>query len=1318
MGSKQRQTGAGRRAGFAVVLGVSAVMGVCGLAVGVSHAQGAGAGGAGGVDAEPSATMLRFPAVSDSRIAFVYAGGIWTAPRSGGTAIPIALPTGTTALPKFSPDGKTIAFVGNYDGGRDIYTVPVEGGLPTRVTHHPGAEALAQWGKDGRLVFMTSGLTGGLGRQSQLFTVPATGGLPEQLPMPYAGFGTISQDGEWVVFSPHSTDNRTWKRYRGGMATDLWVMNLKSKETRKITDWEGTDTLPMWGYRQASKTVYYLSDAGPEHRLNIWSFDLESGERKQITTFKDDDVRWPSIGPGPQQERGRGEIVFQLGARLMLLDLDSRESRQVRVTIPGARPKLRPQLEDASDTLYSTSISPTGKRVALVGRGDIWSVPVKDGVARNLSRTNDQFERDATWSPDGRWIAYFSDASGEYELWVRPSDARPEAKKDDEAKGEKGDKAEGDAATPASDAPAGPTEPVKLSNLGAGFRQNLSWSPDSKHVVFNDQKGNISLASLKIEGGTITAEIKTIDKDPWDDGLSMSWSHDSNWLAYVRSDEGTSHGRVWLYNVASGEKTAVTSAMFSAGSPAFDRKGEFLYYVSRNEYTTPMYGDSDGDTSWIYGGTQRINMVPLRTDIKSPLVSLSDEEEIKAEKKADKKPEKKEEKKEERKPDEAAADDGVRGVWSGTAENIPNAPGPMEFTLRVRVDAEGKVSGSLTSPHGTGTISGTYDKASGQLTISATVNGQQVSLSATVKDGAFTGTWSTGGASGPFKGTRTGNDPGTDEPAKADEAKAGKEDKKPLKIDLEGFEARAVRLPIAAGVYYGLSVSHDGKLIYVQGAVRGSGGKTAIKIFDPKDDAKEEKVVVSDVGGYELSADGKKMLIRRGNRVQVIDAAAGGGKAQDVSLSGLRVQVDPRAEWRQIFSDAWRLQRDYFYVENMHGVDWTGMRQHYGAMIEDAASREDVQYIIAEMISELNIGHAYVQAPGDVGPQPETIGVGLLGCDFELVKGDAGAAYKITRVIEGATWDTDARSPLSQAVDPVTGKPAPVKAGEFLLAVNGVPLDTSKDPWAALVGMTERPTLLTVGTNPALGAGTREVLVTPVGSDSTLRFRWWVERNRAYVHEKSGGKIGYIYVPNTGIDGQNELVRLYWGQRDRAGLIIDERWNGGGQIPTRFIELLNRPVTNYWARRGLQDWTWPPDSAQGHKAMLINGLAGSGGDMFPWLFKAGRLGKLIGTRTWGGLVGISGNPRFIDGGSMTVPTFGFYEKDGTWGVEGHGTDPDIEVIDDPGKMVMREDGWHADPQLDAAITHLMGEIDARPYVRPARPADPDRKGMGLPEADR
>jgi len=1278
---------------------------------------------------EPHAGMLRWPAISKDQIAFSYANDLWVAPKAGGVARPVTTVPGQESLPRFNADGSVLAFVGNYDGNRDLYTIPVSGGVATRITHHPASETLAGWTPDGQLLFMSNGLAG-LARQTQLFTVPATGGLPTKLPVPYAGFGSISPDGQWLAYTLHSTDTRTWKRYRGGMATDVWLFNLKDSTSRRATDWEGTDTIPMWVPGGDGSTVYYLSDNGPEHRLNIWAYTVAGGQKRQVTKYAEDDVRWPSIGPGDANQGGKnkGEIIFQLGAELRVLDLASEKDRTVKITIPGDRPRIRAKSVDPAKNLGGASISPSGKRVVIEARGDLYSVPAKEGVTRALTSTNGIAERDPSWSPDGKWIAYFSDETGENELWVRASDAKPakdedkkdDAKKDDEGADKKPDakpdakpeqkddaKSAPDAKTePKSESKPEPKpEPRKLTSLGAGYRFGPTWSPDSRHIAFSDQNGRLYLTEL--ESGKTTE----LDKDPNMNRPDLSWSSDSQWLAYSRSDEDNTQGTIWIANVKDGAKRRVTDPMFNSGSPAFDRKGDYLFFASNRVINNPTY--SDIDESFIYANTSMIYMVPLNKDAKNPNLPKDDEESIKKDdkKKGDKDDAKKEgqdsgKKDESKTSQKAQADDGVSGTWSCTAKGLPQAPDGLPFTLTLKIKPDGTVDGRVSALMGDAGISGSYDKASGAITITLAMNGQQATLKGTLKDGKATGTWSAGETGGEWSGSResSGGAGGSDE-SSGKEGKASKKDEsKPVKVDLDGFEHRAIPLAITPGQFGAMAVADGEKLIYVRSGARGAGVESGIKVISYKGDEPKEESVTSG-GGFDLSADGKKLLVRHGSALSIVEPSAG-GKSQSVSTAGVRATVNPRDEWNQIFTDAWRIMRDYFYEPSMHGLDWKKTGEHYRAMLADAASREDVNWIISEMISELNIGHAYLQGQGDVEDSVPAVGVGLLGCDFELIKGDAGSAYRIAKIYEGAPWDADARGPLSQpGVD--------VNVGDYLLAVNGVKVDTTQDPWAAFVGTSGRTTSLTVNADPVMNGKEREVVLKPVAGETNLRYRAWIERKRAYVEQKSSGRIGYIYVPNTGTDGQSDLFRQFYGQRAKAALIIDDRWNGGGQIPTRFIELLNRPRTNYWARRDGKDGPWPPDSHQGPKAMLINGLAGSGGDMFPWLFRFNKLGPLIGTRTWGGLVGISGNPGFVDGGSISVPTFGFYKKDGTWGVEGHGVDPDIEVIDDPAKMV--GDG---DPQLDKAIDVLLAEIEKNPYVPPKRPASPDRRGMGIPPEQR
>ncbi|MFM7134303.1 MAG: S41 family peptidase, partial [Planctomycetota bacterium] len=636
---------------------------------------------------------------------------------------------------------------------------------------------------------------------------------------------------------------------------------------------------------------------------------------------------------------------------------------------------------------------------------------------------------------------------------------------------------------------------------------------------------------------------------------------------------------------------------------------------------------------------------------------------------------------------------GATGVWKCS---VKMGELTVDFTMDLTASEGGGVKGTVTSRMGTGEVSGTFDAATGALKLSGKVGPTNFEMDLKIDGDAISGTASAAGADGAMVTSAVSGSRQKAEGAKEGDQK--KDAKKDVVIDLDGFEARAVRLPAAPGSFGSLGFNDRNELL--------SGRDGSVRILDLTEKNPTEKTGVTGTR-FDVSADGKKLLM--GGRGGASIAGSGAGAtAKPIVASPMFVEVDPRAERAQILHDVYRIFRDYFYEPTMHGVDWNAMHAKYEAMLPAVVTREDLNYLIAEMISELNVGHAYLQGPGDVETAP-TRTVGLLGADFAhafLDDGTRANAWKLVRFVGGAAHDSDARSPLA-------AQGLGVKEGDYLLAVNGEPVDPSKDPWMPFVGLAGKNTVLTVSSKPTMDKDAKDIVVVPISGEDELRYRDWIESKRRRVEELSGGKIGYIYVPNTGVDGQTDLVRQFYGQRMKPALLIDERWNGGGQIPTRFIELLNRPVTNYWARRDARDGAWPPDGHRGPKAMLANGLAGSGGDMFPWLFQHNKLGPVIGTRTWGGLVGISGNPSLLDGGTIAVPTFGFYETDGTWGVEGHGIDPDIVVIDDPAKM---KDG--GDPQLETAVEWLLKEIATNGYKPVPQPASPDRSKMGLPESDR
>lgn len=1214
--------------------------------------------------------MFRYPDVGKDHILFVYANDIWVVDRKGGTARPVASPAGQEQHPKFSPDEQSIAFVGNYEGDRDLYTVDAQGGVPYRVTHHPGNERLLDWTPDGSLLFSFNGLSGNPAHQ-KLYTVNSTGGIPDSTPVPYGATGSVSPDGQWLAYTPNSRDNRTWKRYQGGLATDIWLFNLNTNESRKVTDWAGTDTIPMWH----KDKVYYLSDNGEEARLNIWRYDPNKDSHEQITHFTDNDVKFPSMGPA---DASRGEIVFQLGTQIHLLNLSSKKSKPVEIIIPGSLESLRPKTVDASSLIQSGGISSTGKRVVAEGRGDIWTAPVENGAVRQLTNTSGASERLPTWSPDGRWIAYFSDGDGDYELYITQSDGKGETR--------------------------------QLTDGNQTYFMQASWSPDSKTIYTVDKSGVMNLIDVE------TAEVTHFDTEPLASQPTISWSHDSRWISYSRAIEGSLSQAIWIYDTETGDLQQVTSGFFNDSSPAFSRKGDYLFYTSNRDFTSPQY--EDVGSTFVYTNTGRLLAVPLNTDVEAPNLLESDDEswedeaEDDADTDSDEGADEKNASDDDEGDEEASYLDGydtehpLWGKWDGTASGFAALGMPTDeiaFSLLIIVDDEGNIMGQSESMGETDDLGDVvkWDADAGSLYMESTDNGMTIIQNATVNGDEMTGTWEIKqmGMSGSWTANRSSTDVSEEE--LGDIVSESGEASETVEIDFEDFENRAFDLGVDSGNFGNLESNDKGELLYI----RANNAGASLKIIDVTADEPSEKTVLGMAFGFDISGDGKKLVAQTPGGFAVVDAKPG-QTAKPLKFK-LRKTVNLREEWRELVTDAWRRQRDFFYVKNMHGVDWDGVLAHYLPMVDDAVSREDVAYIIGELIGELNIGHSY-SFGGDFDGQPNE-NVGLLGADFEVASSDERSGFKISKIYRGAPWDTDATGPLTQYG-------LGVAEGDIITSVNGNAVDTSVDPWASFLGLAGTPTTLTIisaleGDEETVNE--REITIKPIGSETNLRYRAWVEANRKYVDEASDGKIGYIYVPNTGVQGQNELFRQFYGQTSKEALMIDERWNGGGQIPNRFIELLNRPRTNYWYRRDGADWPWPFDSHQGPKAMLINGNAGSGGDMFPWLFKHHGLGKLIGTRTWGGLVGISGVPPLIDGGAVTVPNFGFYELDGTWGIEGHGVDADIVVEADPELML---DG--ADPQLDVAVEHLLSEIKANGYHAPSRPTPPDRSGIGITDQDK
>lgn len=1089
----------------------------------------------------PDAVLLRTPDVSDTQIVFQYGGDLWLAGREGGTAARLTSAAGSETLPKFSPDGSKVAFVADYDGNTDIYVIDAAGGAPLRVTFHPGREVLCSWHPDGQSLLYFSSEISGIARAPRILRVPATGGNAEPLPIPYGAFGSIDATGTWLAYTPLTREGRTWRRYRGGMAQDIWLFNLTTNESRRVTNDPGTDRLPMWN----GDKLIFLSDRGQKGIANFYEFDPATGETKALTNLAASGARFPSIGPR--------DIVFEQGGGLFRYVLESGAIERVRVAIPGDRPALRPIARDVSSRATNVVLSKSGKRVALEARGEIFSVPVEEGITRNLTRTSGVAERNPSLSPDGAWVAYWSDRSGEYELTLRHADGSSF-----EGADENGER--------------------RITATGRNWKGEPSWSPDGETIAWSNHNGEMYL--VDVDAGLNAAPVLFGEaKNPG--YAEFSWSPDSNWITWSTESTQTRLDSLYLYDVANKTRHEITSGLFDDSEPVFSRDGKWLFFHSSRTFT-PAYADLDA--TWIYEDTRRLMGIPLTADVEIPWAPKNVEEDV----------------------DEPDGDDA-------DADEDPE-------------------------------------------------DGDESAEDSDAEDGDADG-------------------------SDSDEEE---DDDEPIEIDFDGLEERVLVLPVDSGIAGGL-VGLDGAVLFTRPTDDGM----ALHHFDLAKHEDGSKEVLGSVQTYSLSHDGTKLLVNADGKWGVVDPAPGQKLEDTLDLGGVRGRFDQREEWPQMIRDVHRLYRDWFYDENMHGVDWDGQRDRALAAIPDATSRADVHFLIGEMLSELNVGHAYNRRPpGGFGSTPNVAPVGLLGADWKPTDG----GFELVRVL-GSPTETDGRGPLHGEAEP----------GDLLVAIDGVAVDSTRSVHEHLMGSAGRTTALTFRRD----GEEREVIVKPIGSERALRYRDWVAAKREYVHKATDGRIGYVHVPSTGIDGQNELYRQFMAERGRDALIIDERWNSGGQIPTRFIELLARRPTNAWAMRDGKNFEWPQTYHDGPKVMLINHSAGSGGDAFPWYFRQLGLGKLIGTRTWGGLVGIGSNPALVDGASPSVPTFGFYKLDGTWGVEGHGVDPDIEVIDDPAQMVNGED-----PQLERALAELRGEMETWEYARPTRPASPNRSGAGIPAADR
>jgi tricorn protease len=1090
----------------------------------------------------PEGRLMRFADIYKDKIVFSSGGDLWLVASSGGVARRITTDPGLELFPKFSPDGKWIAFTAQYDGNFNVYVLPADGGEPKQLTFEPDVAPVPErmgpnnqvinWLPDGQHILFLSRRDTFNDWFGRLFSISIEGGLPERLPIDKGGLTSFSPDGTKIAYNRIFRNFRTWKRYTGGMAQDIAIYDLKNQTYERITDYPGTDTYPMWH----GDTIYFGSDRGPEHRINIYSYSLKSKQTKQLTDFKDYDVDWPSLGPD--------SIVFSNGGYLYTFDLKSQKAKKLTVYLPGDRNLARPHWANVARYVTDFDISPEGNRAVLTARGDIFTVPAKDGSIRNLTQTPGIREKYAAWSPDGKWIAYLSDRSGEDEIYITPQD--------------------------------GMGKETRITTDGKMSRMPPVWSPDSKKLLFADKDVRLFYVDVDQKIPVL------IDQGKYSDITEYVWAPDSKWVAYSKQEENN-NSTINLYSLADKKITPVTTSFNSSGTPSFDPGGKYLFFLSQRDYNEVL---GVYDFEFANPKATRVYLVTLRADLPSPFAPQSDE--------AGKKP---------------------------------------------------------------------------------------------------------------------------DEPADKDQGKSREKDKKEaedvarnFRIDLAGIENRVVAVPMPPANIMRLQAGKNG-VYYSTGPVRGLSGplpgeQPAIHVYDLKE--RKDNVLLPGAAAFTLSFDGSKLLYAgsraggdgdddedagpRSRTYGIIDAkpSAAPHKVGDgaLSLSSLDMRIDPRAEWKQMFNEAWRQERDFFFTASMNGVDWPKERDRYAALLPYAANRYDITYLLGEMLGELANSHTYTGG-GDY-PNLHPVNLGLLAVDYELDA--ASGLYRFKKIYPGENWDAGLRSPLTEPG-------VVVKEGDYLIAVNGRELKAPQAPSELFVNTADENVTLTVNSQPT-ATGARNVVVKPISSEYELRQLDMVSTNRHKVDQATGGRVGYIYIPDMGGGGLNEFVKQFFPQVRKEGLILDVRYNGGGFVDQLIFERLRRILAGMDSARNFASGTIPDVVFNGSMAAITNAYAASDGDIFSYYFKKYHLGPLIGMRTWGGVRGIRGYVPLLDGGYITRPEFSVYGLDSKWVIENYGVAPDIEIDNTP-DLVMKGQ----DPQLEKAIEVVMKAIKEHPKHLPPRPAD-------------
>ena len=1067
--------------------------------------------------------LLRQPSISSTHVAFVYAGDIWVSDFTNKKTTRITSTGAVENNPHFSPDGKMIAFTSNRSGSNSVYVVSAEGGDPTRLTWHPSPCQARGWTPDGTKILFSSTRNTAPTSFDRLWTVSLNGGPAKLLTSQWGTNGSFAPGGKQIIIDRVRRWDAEWRAYRGGQNTPLVLLNLEDLSETLLPNDRTTDVQPLW----MDDIIYFLSDR--DWTMNIWSYSPKTGDLLQITKFVGADVKWLS---------GNGsKLVFERDGFLHMIDPTSNTSNQLNIDVSGDFPWAETKWEDVSNRARNASLSPSGKRSIMESRGEIFTIPVEHGDARNITQSSGTADRAPIWSPKGNHVAWFSDAGGEaYSLLIAKQDGLSDTK--------------------------------SISIGESKMAWEPTWSPDGKYIAFVDD--DVRIRIVEIESGKIfTADAGGNNLERG--SLGLTWSPDSNWLAYSKSGINNFR-RIMLWSQKDNKVSPLTNAFADAFSPAWDMDKKHLYFLASTDKA--LGSGWANTTSMTADPVYAAYVINLQKEEKSPFVLRSDEE-----------------------SDEKKKSEGKDKKETG------------EKSKSKKEDKNSKVS----------------------------------------KD----------------------------------------KDSTIIQIDFEGIERRTMALPIPKRNYR-LTIAGEAGSVFIGEAKENSRGLTIQKFTLEKREAKEFITGASQVS---VSADHNKMLARINGNWKVMATSKPNGKDGKAIKVNLQMKLNRINEWQQIFKEAWRYERDYFYDPGMHGRDWMKVYNRYSPLIPYVKHRTDLSYILDQVNGELSVGHSFVFG-GDF-PKVDNSSVGLLGADLEVEKN----RWKISRIYTTESWNPELSSPLDQPG-------LKIQEGYFIVGINGKELTSSDNPFLFLDGTLGRQTVLHINEKPEYDGAWKEI-VKPIRSENSLRQRAWVEDNRRLVDKLSNGKLGYVWVPNTGGPGFVSFNRYFFAQQDKQGAVIDERFNGGGLLDDYMVDLMTRSLRAALTNEVPNGKPMRlPAGILGPKVLLINELAGSGGDFFPWVFRQQKVGPLIGSRTWGGLVKSSVHYSLVDGGALTAPDNAVFDPiNNKWVAENEGVPPDIEVRQDAKSLTKG-----IDPQLERAVKEALlllekqGEIKVNipPFSTPAK----------------